>query len=240
MEAVSDQDTSICTHCDRAIPAANIDLHYAHCSRKLEKCKVCGDMVPRKNAEDHYLSTHAPCMLFLHFTVLDPRQDSREKLQIVAFTFYLTIDVKQTPDAHMQVSNETMERDILDIHKGENCPQRIVTCQFCEFPLPAIDLAEHQEVCGNRTELCHLCNKYVRLRERFSHEARCNGIQDSSVGTSRNVREAEREQGARRRPLPPQNDFSTKRLLFTIAITGIAVILGSFFLQRKADPSDVH
>ncbi|KAG4954870.1 hypothetical protein AAZX31_14G169300 [Glycine max] len=202
MEAVSDQDTSICTHCDRAIPAANIDLHYAHCSRKLEKCKVCGDMVPRKNAEDHYLSTHAPVSCSL--------------------------------------CSETMERDILDIHKGENCPQRIVTCQFCEFPLPAIDLAEHQEVCGNRTELCHLCNKYVRLRERFSHEARCNGIQDSSVGTSRNVREAEREQGARRRPLPPQNDFSTKRLLFTIAITGIAVILGSFFLQRKADPSDVH
>lgn len=45
---------------DRPIPAANIDLHYAHCSRNLEKCKVCGDMVPKKIAEDHYLSTHAP------------------------------------------------------------------------------------------------------------------------------------------------------------------------------------
>ncbi|RZB69648.1 XIAP-associated factor 1 isoform C [Glycine soja] len=161
----------------------------------------------------------------------------------VRFKIYLYVSSKQKGRL-VQVScslcSETMERDILDIHKGENCPQRIVTCQFCEFPLPAIDLAEHQEVCGNRTELCHLCNKYVRLRERFSHEARCNGIQDSSVGTSRNVREAEREQGARRRPPPPQNDFSTKRLLFTIAITGIAVILGSFFLQRKADPSDVH
>ncbi|ESW13284.1 hypothetical protein PHAVU_008G183600 [Phaseolus vulgaris] len=200
MEAVPDQDTSVCTHCDRAVPVANIDLHYAHCSRKLEKCKICGDMVPRKNEEDHYLNTHAPVSCSL--------------------------------------CSEAMERDILDIHKGENCPQRIVTCEFCEFPLPAIDLAEHQEVCGNRTELCHLCNKYVRLRERFSHEARCTGIiQDSSVGSSRNVREAEGEQGARRRP---QNDFSTKRLIFTIAITGIAVILGSFFLQRKVEPSDVH
>ncbi|TKY56353.1 XIAP-associated factor 1 [Spatholobus suberectus] len=195
MDAVSDQDTSICAHCDRAIPAANIELHYAHCSRNLEKCKVCGDMVPRKNAEDHYLSTHAPVSCSL--------------------------------------CSETMERDILDIHKGENCPQRIVTCEFCEFPLPAIDLAEHQEVCGNRTELCHLCNKYVRLRERFSHEARCNGIQDSSLGSSRNVREAEREEGARRRR---QNDFSTRRLLFTIAITGIAVILGSFFYRGRQNP----
>lgn len=42
--------------------------------------------------------------------------------------------------------SEMMERDILAVHKGENCPQRIVTCEFCEFPLPAIDLAEHQVV----------------------------------------------------------------------------------------------
>ncbi|GAU45218.1 hypothetical protein TSUD_244230 [Trifolium subterraneum] len=134
--------------------------------------------------------------------------------------------------------SETIDRDIIDIHKGENCPKRIVTCDFCEFPLPAIDLAEHQEVCGNRTELCHLCNKYVRLRERYIHEARCNGNQDSAVGSSRNVREAERDEGVRRRR--PQNEFSTKRLLFSIAITGIAVILGSIFLQRKADPSEMH
>ncbi|XP_061372086.1 uncharacterized protein LOC133314606 [Gastrolobium bilobum] len=199
MAAVPDQATSICTHCDRAIPAANIYLHYAHCSRNLEKCKVCGDMVPKQHAEDHYLSTHAPVACSL--------------------------------------CSETMERDILDIHKGENCPQRIVTCEFCEFPLPAIDLAEHQEVCGNRTELCHLCNKYVRLRERYNHEDRCNRIQDNAMGSSRDVRPAERDDGARRRQ---PNEFSRKRLLFTIAITGIAVILGSIFFQRKAEPSDVH
>lgn len=98
--------------------------------------------------------------------------------------------------------SETMERDILATHKGENCPQRIVTCEFCEFPLPAIDLAEHQvrsnnefevkwklrrylneitffgsqEVCGNRTELCHLCRRYIRLRERYSHDNNCKGV----------------------------------------------------------------
>ncbi|CAJ2652242.1 TRAF-type zinc finger domain-containing protein 1-like [Trifolium pratense] len=200
MEAALDQATSTCSHCDRAIPIANVDLHNAHCSRNLQKCKVCGDMVPKKNAEDHYLTTHAPVSCSL--------------------------------------CSETIDRDIIDIHKGENCPKRIVTCDFCEFPLPAVDLAEHQEVCGNRTELCHLCNKYVRLRERYTHEARCNGIQDSAVGSSRNVREAERDEGVQRRR--PQNEFSTKRLLFSIAITGIAVILGSIFLQRKADPSEMH
>lgn len=45
---------------DRDIPSRNIDLHFAHCSRNLERCKVCGDMVPKKHAEEHYLNTHAP------------------------------------------------------------------------------------------------------------------------------------------------------------------------------------
>ncbi|PPS03513.1 hypothetical protein GOBAR_AA17147 [Gossypium barbadense] len=182
---------------DRAIPSSNIDLHYAHCSRNLEKCKVCGDMVPKKHAEEHFLNTHAPVTCSL--------------------------------------CSETMEREILPIHKGENCPQRIVTCEFCEFPLPAIDLAEHQEVCGNRTELCHLCNRYIRLRERYNHESRCNGIPEDHVGSS-NVRPVEREQGARRRQPP---EYSRKRLLFTIAIAGIAVLLGSLFFQKTMETGPV-
>lgn len=167
-------------------------------------------MVPKRHAEEHFLNTHAPVSCSL--------------------------------------CSETMERDILAIHKGENCPQRIVTCDFCEFPLPAIDLAEHQEVCGNRTELCHLCRRYIRLRERYSHEINCKGVAaaDNVAESSRDVgaaperdqpRDQARDRGARRRP--PQ-EFSTRRLMFTIAITGIAVLLGSLFFQRKPDNIVVH
>ncbi|KAL7245509.1 hypothetical protein ACSBR2_000778 [Camellia fascicularis] len=201
MAIASDQATSsICSHCDRAIPSSNIDLHYAHCSRNLEKCKVCGDMVARKYAEEHFLSTHALVSCSL--------------------------------------CSETMEREILPVHKGENCPQRIVTCEYCEFPLPAIHLFEHQEVCGNRTELCHLCNRYIRLREKIAHESRCNGVPDVTAESSRATRAAERERGAQRRP--PPHEFSRRRLLFTIAITGIAVLLGSLFFQRKTENNHVH
>ncbi|KAG6784380.1 hypothetical protein POTOM_010071 [Populus tomentosa] len=201
MAVASEESTSICSHCDRAIPSSNIDLHYAHCFRNLKKCKICGDMVPKKHAEEHFLNTHAPVACSL--------------------------------------CSETMEREILAVHKGENCPQRIVTCEFCEFPLPAVDLAEHQEVCGNRTELCHMCNRYIRLRERYNHESRCTGLPDTTVESSRDVRAAERRQpqGPQRRQ--PQ-DFSRKRLIFTIAITGIAVLLGSFLFQKKTEDSQVH
>ncbi|XP_022139085.1 XIAP-associated factor 1 [Momordica charantia] len=205
MAIASEETTSICNHCGRAIPSSNIDLHSVHCVRNLEKCKICGDMVPKRQAEEHFLNTHAPVSCSL--------------------------------------CSETMERDILATHKGENCPQRIVTCEFCEFPLPAIDLAEHQEVCGNRTELCHLCRRYIRLRERYSHDNNCKGVAaaDNIAESSRDVGVApereRRDHGARRRQ--PQ-EFSTRRLIFTIAITGIAVLLGSLFFQRKAGNDVVH
>eukprot|EP00268_Persea_americana_P066839 TRINITY_DN9141_c0_g1_i8.p1 TRINITY_DN9141_c0_g1~~TRINITY_DN9141_c0_g1_i8.p1 ORF type:complete len:105 (+),score=7.90 TRINITY_DN9141_c0_g1_i8:376-690(+) len=65
---------------------------------------------------------------------------------------------------------EEIELEVLALHKRENCPQRIVTCEYCDFLLPAVDLSKHQEVCGNRPEYCDLCNKYIRRHELNDHE----------------------------------------------------------------------
>nr|XP_043637171.1 TRAF-type zinc finger domain-containing protein 1-like [Erigeron canadensis] len=189
--------TNICSHCDREIPSLNIDLHYAHCSRNLEKCKTCDDMIPKKHAEEHYLSTHA--------------------------------------SVSCSLCGETMELRDLAVHEGEKCPLRTVTCDYCEFPLPAIDLLEHQEVCGNRTEVCQLCNRYIRLRDRIAHEVACD-VPENTAETSR-AREANRERDARR---PAPQDFPTRKLVFTIAITGIAVVLGSLIFQRKSHNSELR
>lgn len=40
--------------------------------------------------------------------------------------------------------NETIERKKIAEHKGQYCPQRIVKCDYCDFPLPAVNLFEHQ------------------------------------------------------------------------------------------------
>ncbi|KAL8141242.1 hypothetical protein V2J09_007263 [Rumex salicifolius] len=195
-------------HLERSIPSSNIDLHSAHCARNLEKCKVCGDMVPKRHAEEHYLSTHAPVACSL--------------------------------------CSETMARETLDVHTGENCPQRIVTCEYCEFPLPAVDLFEHQEVCGNRTEYCHQCQKYIRLCERYVHETTCTGVPNgtASAGSSRDERPPERErapQAPQGRPQGrPRSIMENRHFLFTVAITGVAVILGSLFFQKKLDSTDLQ
>ncbi|KAL5705498.1 hypothetical protein ACHQM5_023796 [Ranunculus cassubicifolius] len=198
MEISPEQTTTICTHCDRAIPTPNIDLHTAHCARNLQKCKTCGDMVPKRLMEEHYLNTHAPVTCTL--------------------------------------CKQTMDPEILAIHKGENCPQRIATCEYCEFPLPAVDLSEHQEVCGNRTEYCHLCKRYIRLRERLEHETMVHGGLDTTAGSSRDVGTPERrEPRAERRRR--NNGVSQRHILLTIALTGVAVLLGSIFLGRKHENS---
>lgn len=75
---------------------------------------------------------------------------------------------------------------------------RIVTCEFCEFPLPAVDVAVHQEVCGNRVS-----------------NTRAGG----GGGNGRRRRDG--------------NGVSNRRLFFNVAVTGIAVLMGSLFFQRK-------
>ncbi|OAY84316.1 XIAP-associated factor 1 [Ananas comosus] len=128
--------------------------------------------------------------------------------------------------------SETIEREAWPLHKGEKCPQRIVTCEYCEFPLPAVDLFKHQEICGNRTEYCDMCNKYVRLREQIDHEiqfhSNSNGTAESS--STRGIPEQEE-----RAPRRQARGSSHKKLLFTIAITGFAVLLGSFLFQRRVE-----
>ncbi|KAI5079981.1 hypothetical protein GOP47_0005460 [Adiantum capillus-veneris] len=121
-----------CDHCGRQISLANLELHAMHCKRYLESCKLCGDMIPRRRAQEHYQSEHAPL-----------------KCSLCA---------------------EAFEPPLLAKHEKEQCPRRMVACSFCSFPVHAVDLAGHAEPCGNRTELCIACNKYVRLRDKIAHD----------------------------------------------------------------------
>ncbi|KAL8153967.1 hypothetical protein V2J09_011727 [Rumex salicifolius] len=120
--------------------------------------------------------------------------------------------------------SKVVEREILEVHREENCPRRMASCEYCEFPLPAAELLEHREVCGNRTEYCNLCKKYIRLCNRVLH----------ATEHSRNARPLERERN--QPPLPPPQgrcqSLVEKRPLL-LATTGIAVILGSLFFSQK-------
>uniref|UniRef100_A0A0E0D0R0 TRAFD1/XAF1 zinc finger domain-containing protein n=1 Tax=Oryza meridionalis TaxID=40149 RepID=A0A0E0D0R0_9ORYZ len=132
---------------------------------------------------------------------------------------------------------EIVTREIWDLHKSEQCPQRIVACDYCEFELPAVELHEHQDVCGNRTEFCQTCKKYVRLREWIGHEIQChanaNANASAQTSSARIIPEREVRPPPPVRPPRPMHGAQHKRLLFTIAVTGIAVMIGSILFQRE-------
>ncbi|KAL6841810.1 hypothetical protein ACP4OV_028322 [Aristida adscensionis] len=205
-------DTSTCAHCQREIPSSNIALHSAHCARNLQKCEHCGDVVPRKLMDEHYDENHAPvnCSLCKH----------------------------------------TIERELWDLHTGIQCPQRMLVCQYCEFELPAVDLFEHQDVCGNRTEYCQACRKYIRLREWIGHELQFHTYSTTELSSDRAMPEdapaaeqplPDKEEGALaateqpvQQPVrPTAHGSQRKQLLWTIAITGIAVLIGTMLYQKK-------
>ncbi|KAJ3708760.1 hypothetical protein LUZ61_012465 [Rhynchospora tenuis] len=126
--------------------------------------------------------------------------------------------------------SETVEREAWPLHKSDNCPKRMVTCKYCELPLPALDIIEHEDVCGNRTDYCGTCRRYVRLRELAdNHQCSIPDVPTHPLGSR------DRGTGARdERPPPrrPRNNGPHKHLIF-IAITGLAVLIGSIILHRS-------
>ncbi|KAM0830212.1 hypothetical protein ACQ4PT_066341 [Festuca glaucescens] len=126
---------------------------------------------------------------------------------------------------------QTVEHELWDLHKRMQCPQRMLVCQYCEFELPAVDIFEHQDVCGNRTEYCQPCKKYIRLREWIGHEILLHGKTNDNAESSSDRSMLENEDGAEERE--PAHGFNHKQLLLTVAIAGLAVVIGSILLHKK-------
>ncbi|EER97670.1 hypothetical protein BDA96_02G422300 [Sorghum bicolor] len=127
----------------------------------------------------------------------------------------------------------TVEREIWDLHTGIQCPQRMLACQYCQFELPAVDLFEHQDVCGNRTEYCQSCRKYIRLRQWIGHELQFHTILNAASELSSDRTPAAAAEQPVPKPARPATGSLNKQLLLTVAITGVAVLIGSILYQSK-------
>lgn len=51
------------------------------------------------------------------------------------------------------------------------CPKRKVACQFCELEMPQLEMKNHLEYCGTRTEPCKKCGTFIMLRDQLRHTA---------------------------------------------------------------------
>lgn len=121
-------------------------------------CDHCGKEVPASNLDLHA----AHCARNL------------EKCSICGETVPRTKAEEHYQETHAPVAcakcGEQLPREDVEKHSASKCPQRLLPCTYCECPLAAVDLPEHEDMCGSRTDWCDACSKYVLRRERMAHE----------------------------------------------------------------------
>ena len=64
---------------------------------------------------------------------------------------------------------ESVTKATLERHKASACLHRMVECEFCEVGFTYVELMDHSEYCGSRTENCTACLKLVQLRNMDRH-----------------------------------------------------------------------
>ncbi|EMS63233.1 hypothetical protein TRIUR3_29674 [Triticum urartu] len=180
--------TSTCAHCKRAT-VANCPICFSFVSYNLvrlysQDSRAFRDIllalgqreIPSSNIDLHSVHCARNLQKCEHCGEMVPRKLMEEHYN------------ENHAPVNCSLCKETLRSEILDLHKSEQCTQRMVACAYCEYELPAIDIHEHQfeiqDVCGNRTEFCQTCKKYIRLREWIGHEMQChvssNGSEESS------------------------------------------------------------
>jgi hypothetical protein len=64
-----------------------------------------------------------------------------------------------------------MEKRLLDEHQANECPQRMIRCEYCDLEVTFEQFTEHVDFCGARTEKCEKCGKFVQKKEQSQHDA---------------------------------------------------------------------
>jgi hypothetical protein len=145
-----------CDLCGNSVPAANLDMHRLRCARNpayhMVHCDVCGESLPRKEMENHQ---HCEAC----HELVPLLEASIHKLTCPARRIQCPLGC----GADMPALEE-------DEHKTSVCPLRLVECPFCHLPRPKRESAEHQEVCGSRTDVCEGCQQHVMLRNLEYHQ----------------------------------------------------------------------
>lgn len=69
------------------------------------------------------------------------------------------------------VCGEGMELRFLASHKQQECLHRLRACKFCKLKKKLVDLPEHEDYCGSRTEKCPKCQRFVSIKDLAPHTA---------------------------------------------------------------------
>jgi uncharacterized C2H2 Zn-finger protein len=157
--------TKECTNCHKQIPLESFQMHEIFCERNNIACKFPGcDKVYLRSQEKSHL--HCPDCGVLFSTQGDLSDHQK--------TFHTSMQCLAC--GAIQLSLPTLR-----IHRRTSCPKRVIKCRFCGDSVYSEgdpddirdkvhwNLTRHESHCGNRTSICEICKRSVRLKELNFH-----------------------------------------------------------------------
>jgi hypothetical protein len=69
-----------------------------------------------------------------------------------------------------------------------SCLAKPRPCLYCDAHFDLYSLSNHEESCGNRTDLCEKCGKYIKLRLMDEHLIACLEAENEFAGDKRKPR----------------------------------------------------
>lgn len=169
-EATLTSDEVICKNCRQTVPKRTLHLHEAFCYRNNILCSKCSNVF-LKNSEAWKNHWHCP-----HDDEHGDDAQSQNK--------HNSIFHPSNPLRCSLCDFEAFDIPILAHHKTTDCPGKEILCSFCHLVVPQqgpddpsftdpevilSGLTPHELSDGARTTECHLCPRFVRLRDMKTH-----------------------------------------------------------------------
>ncbi|XP_053938564.1 TRAF-type zinc finger domain-containing protein 1 isoform X1 [Cuculus canorus] len=136
---VAAAESRLCGNCKKDIPVANFVVHEIHCSRNIEVCRHCSELIPKSEMKSHIESEHVQvtckCRMKIEKCLLKDHEASACPLRPV---------VCQYCDIQL-ASNKLRDHEVY-------CGARTERCGGCGRNIMMKDLKEHPRVCGQEVK----------------------------------------------------------------------------------------
>ncbi|XP_075372124.1 TRAF-type zinc finger domain-containing protein 1 isoform X1 [Mycteria americana] len=133
--AVTEAETRLCGNCKKDIPDANFTMHEIHCSRNIEVCRYCSELIPKSEMKNHIESEHGQvtckCRMKIEKCHLKDHEASACPLRPAVCQY---CDIQLT-------FNKLQDHEIY-------CGARTERCGGCGRNVMVKDLKDHPRVCG--------------------------------------------------------------------------------------------
>lgn len=175
-------------------------MHTAHCARKITLCQICKEPVPKNSFETH--KKHC----FAHKTKSSPEPVSSVSRSKIESSYQKKIVQKKSEKhesysyGHRNAFGEAPPVVKTEPSKPEARPLNgtpltsnasklyapktgMLPCKYCDLELPKLELEDHENYCGARTDRCNDCGELVMFKYKKIHEDTNHGFLKLSDGT---------------------------------------------------------